>query len=108
MREDPIEFVNYRVSAIGTFSKPDLMQNAKLIKSVGGDERLTGTAIFGGKEYPVVVINRNSLNAGERVEGPAIIAEMGATTVVYPKHTAVIDEMKNIVMYTNLNGEGVK
>ena len=108
MREDPIEFVNYRVSAIGTFSKPDLLQNARRIQSEAGDERLAGTAIFAGREYPVEVINRDALKAGEQVEGPAIIAEMGATTVVYPGHTAVIDEMKNIVMHTNLKGEEVK
>jgi N-methylhydantoinase A len=102
MKQDPIEFVNYRVSAIGTFAKPDLIENAKRIAFNGESDRLTGTAVFDGKEHQVSVINRNSLKIGDRVTGPAIIAEMGATSVVYPKHTAEIDEMKNIVMYTNI------
>lgn len=103
MKEDPIEFVNYRVSAIGTFNKPDLLENAKNISFTGEKDRSNGTAVFDGKEYPVLIINRDSLEIGEKVEGPAIIAEMGATTVLYPNHTAEIDHMRNIIMYTNMD-----
>lgn len=102
MKEDPIEFVNYRVSAVGTFSKPDLINSAKTIK-ISEKKQIYGTAVFNGKEYNVPIINRDSLKTGEKIIGPAIIAEMGATTVVYPHHTAEIDELKNIVMYTNIN-----
>jgi len=103
MKEDPIEFVNYRVSAVGTFAKPDLINNAKGIKFSGENKRLYGKAVFNGKEYDVSVINRDSLEIGDKITGPAIIAEMGATSVVYPNHTAEIDELKNIIMYTNIN-----
>lgn len=103
MKEDPIEFVNYRVSAVGTFAKPDLINNAKEIKFSGENRRFYGRAVFDGKEYNVSVINRDSLEMGEKITGPAIIAEMGATSVVYPNHTAEIDELKNIIMYTNIN-----
>ncbi len=103
MKEDPIEFVNYRVSAVGTFDKPDLINNAKGIKLKGDNKIMYGSAVFNGKEYNVPVINRDSLETGDKITGPAIIAEMGATAVVYPNHTAEIDELKNIVMYTNIN-----
>lgn len=103
MKEDPIEFVNYRVSAVGTFAKPDLVNNTKEIRFSGENKRLYGKAVFDGKEYDVAVINRDSLEIGEKITGPAIIAEMGATTVVYPNHTAEIDKLKNIIMYTNID-----
>lgn len=103
MKEDPIEFVNYRVSAIGTFAKPDLIKNANEIKLTDKIKKMYGKAIFNGKEYDVPIINRDALDIGEKIAGPAIIAEMGATVVVYPNHTAHIDELKNIVMYTNIN-----
>lgn len=103
MKEDPIEFVNYRVSAVGTFAKPDLINNAKEIMFDGENKIIYGNVVFDGKEYNVPVINRNTLEIGAKIEGPAIIAEMGATVVVYPRHTAEIDELKNIVMYTNIN-----
>lgn len=103
MKEDPVEFVNYRVSAIGTFSKPDLVKNANEFKMTDESKKIYGKAIFDGKEYDVPVFNRDSLNIGDCIDGPAIIAEMGATVVVYPGHRATIDKLKNIVMYTNIN-----
>lgn len=103
MKEDPVEFVNYRVSAIGTFSKPDLAKNANESKVTVGSKKIYGKAIFDGKEYDVPVLKRDSLNIGDYIDGPAIIAEMGATVVVYPGHSATIDRLKNIVMYTNIN-----
>lgn len=100
MKEDPIEFVNYRVSAIGTFAKPDIVKSARSAKSADKDKKMYGKAIFDGKEHEVPIINRDSFAVGEKICGPAIIAEMGATVVVYPNHVAEIDEMKNIIMYT--------
>lgn len=103
MKEDPIEFVNYRVSAIGAFEKPDIVKNAGIENSNGNNKKIYGKATFSGKEYNVPIIDRDSLNVGDEIEGPAIIAEMGATVVVYPNHSAKIDEIKNIIMYTNIN-----
>lgn len=103
MKDDPIEFVNYRVSAVGTFDKPDIVKSAGVRKVSNADKKIFGKAIFNGKEYDVPILNRDALNIGDIIAGPAIIAEMGATVVVYPNHTAEIDEMKNIIMYTNIN-----
>lgn len=103
MKDDPIEFVNYRVSAVGTFVKPDIVRSAGIRKNSTVENKIFGKAVFDGKEYDVPVVDRDTLNVGEKIEGPAIIAEMGATVVVYPNHTAEIDEIKNIIMYTNIN-----
>ncbi len=102
MKEDPIEFVNYRVSAIGSFRKPDMVSSASAAKHEKSGQQLFGKAVFGGKEYTVAIYDRDTLDVGEKVQGPAIIGEMGATTVVYPGHTAEIDHMQNIIMYTNI------
>ena len=107
MKEDPVEFVNYRVSAIGSFRKPDLKSSAFALRREKETEPLFGTAIFDGKEYTVPIYERNTLAPGRSINGPAIIGEMGATTVVYPGHRAEIDDMLNIIMYTNL-GKGDK
>jgi len=103
MKDDPIEFVNYRVSAVGTFDKPDIVKSAGVRKVLNADKKIFGKAIFNGREYDVPILNRDALNIGDIIAGPAIIAEMGATVVVYPNHSAEIDEMKNIIMYTNIN-----
>ena len=105
MKEDPVEFVNYRVSAVGSFRKPDVVSSAMAVKREKTAEQLVGTAVFGGKEYTVPILDRDALEIGEVIQGPAIIGEMGATTVVYPGHTAEVDHMKNLIMYTNIKRE---
>ena len=108
MKEDPIEFVNYRVSAIGTFKKPDVVSSASAAKKAKPAEQIYGTAIFDGKVYNVPIYDRDTLDPGDRIQGPAIIGEMGATTVVYPGHTAEVDRMNNIILYTNVKSREVK
>ena len=102
MKEDPIEFVNYRVSAIGSFVKPDVVSSATAAKRGRRETQMVGTAVFGGVEHTVPIYERDTLEVGEVIRGPAIIGEMGATVVVYPGHTAQVDAMRNIIMYTNV------
>lgn len=100
MREDPVEFVNYRVSAIGKINKPNLSDNKEWKTKSTIVEKHYGNAIFDGKEYVTPIYDRDSLSVGEFIEGPAIIGEMGATIVVYPGHRAKVDSLRNIIMYT--------
>lgn len=103
MKEDPIEFVNYRVSAIGSFVKPDVIGSASAAKREKSDKQMYGTAVFKGVEHTVPIYERDTLAVGEIIQGPAVIGEMGATVVVYPGHHAQVDAMQNIIMYTNVN-----
>jgi N-methylhydantoinase A/oxoprolinase/acetone carboxylase beta subunit len=41
------------------------------------------------------------LEIGTKLEGPAIIGEMGSTTVVYPGQRAYINEYRAIIIETN-------
>ena len=103
MKEDPIEFVNYRVSAIGSFVKPDVIGSASAAKREKSEKQMYGTAVFKGVEHTVPIYERDTLEPGEVIQGPAVIGEMGATVVVYPGHHAEVDAMQNIIMYTNVN-----
>ena len=78
------------------------------MKHERAEKQLYGTAIFDGKEYTVPIYDRDALAIGEKIEGPAIVGEMGATTIVYPGHSAEVDHMKNLIMYTNISKEGGK
>ena len=103
MRGDPIEFVNYRVSAVGQLSKPnltDVSESNKWKTDSTMFEKKKGKAIFDGKEYDVDIYHRDSLEVGIEIQGPAIIGEMGATIVVYPGQKATVDKLRNIVIYT--------
>ncbi len=80
--EGPIEVVSYRVRAIGRLPKPDLW-------SFGEDRVEPGGAQARGVweqgkaervEWPVW--RRDAIGLGDRLEGPAIVEEATATTVV--------------------------
>jgi N-methylhydantoinase A len=60
----------------------------------------TTAAYFGLDETPVdtPVIDRGSLAAGERFDGPAIICEEGATSVIPPRSQAVVLEDLTILV----------
>jgi N-methylhydantoinase A len=101
MPEDPIEFVNYRVSAIGQMKKPNLGEDRIWETGIERFDKKMGTVIFDGKQYSVPIYDRNSLDVGIFIEGPAIIGEMGSTVIVYPGQKATIDKFRNVVIYTN-------
>ena len=54
-----------------------------------------------GKELGFIncsVYERENMSVGAQIKGPAIIEDPATTIVVYPEHTAVLDEMGNVVL----------
>jgi N-methylhydantoinase A/oxoprolinase/acetone carboxylase beta subunit len=43
-------------------------------------------------------LDHEKLSPGHRVEGPAIIEQMGATTLVLPGQTAMVDAYLNVLL----------
>ncbi len=102
MKEDPVEFVNYRVSAVGTMKKPNLEEKKKWGTGLGHTESFAVKAVFDGRSMDTPVFDRNGLEEGQYIDGPAIIGEMGSTIVVYPNQKAHVDAFRNIIIYTSL------
>jgi N-methylhydantoinase A len=99
-REDAIEMVNVRLTAIGVSPKP---RRAALPKATddgaaaGKGERL----VWFGESASFVscrVLDRGRLAWGHVVPGPATIEEMDATTLVHPGWQADVDEHGNLVL----------
>ena len=94
---DPVELVALRVNATGKVEKPTLPPAPKGKGTptpvaenqvyVGGNSRVS---------YPVY--NRDSLGAGDVIEGPAIITEHTATTVMHQGDSAKIGALGEIVI----------
>ncbi|GAA2825415.1 N-methylhydantoinase A [Leucobacter komagatae] len=81
--DDPIEITTLRLHAVGVVDKPDLPQVAA---RTAGDSYPTATRTVtlpdeSQAEYALVA--RESLLAGDVVEGPAVITEHTATTVMH-------------------------
>ncbi|MGE5542023.1 MAG: hydantoinase/oxoprolinase family protein, partial [Bacillota bacterium] len=79
----PVEFVNLRVVGVGQLSSgignfPDRAGKGE------PKPRAVRPVIFGGHHLPTAMFNRDDLLPGHHLEGPAVIDEFTATTVVPP------------------------
>jgi len=102
----PVEVVNCRLQAIGRVVRAPMESPAS-----GGsvEEALTGSRpVYFGEAAGWVetrVFARDRLPLGCQVEGPAIIDEMSATTLVLPRQSARLDELGNIVIELPSRGD---
>jgi N-methylhydantoinase A len=101
--DDPVELVNVRLAAVGVTPKP---RRAPLPE---GGPRAT-PAVKGRREVwfaevggfrPTLVLDRGKLLRGNIIDGPAIIEEHDASTLVHPGWTATVDEYGNLVLGTS-------
>jgi len=98
-RHKAIEVVNVRLRAVGS---PDKVELPRL--PAGGEQpdplALLGerSVVFDGIGHPTRLISRQQLRPGNRFEGPAILVEYSATTVVPPFASAQIDAFGNLVL----------
>ncbi|MEM9104418.1 MAG: hypothetical protein AAGC96_02085, partial [Pseudomonadota bacterium] len=45
------------------------------------------------------VYDRNGLQPGNRIEGPAVVTEMDSTALILPDHVGVVDDVGNILIW---------
>lgn len=102
-RERPVDVVHLRVRAAGA-SLP--IQLTPSVDSVRSERRIDSTSVcFEGGWTDVAVHWRASLDRGATVNGPAIIEEYGATTVLPAGWTLAVDATGNLVCERR-SGEG--
>jgi N-methylhydantoinase A len=99
-REDPVELVNVRLTAVGVSPKPRL----KALPPGTGDFR---EAVKGHRPVwfsetsgfvPCPIVDRYGLRWGDQVPGPAVIEELDSTTVVHPNYEALVDQHGNLLL----------
>ena len=93
----PIEFVNVRVAAIGAVGK---FSAAAAIDAADHGEAILGerNAIFDGAAHRTPVVARDRLGTDYRIDGPVIIEEQSATTVVPPGWKVNVDQQGNVLL----------
>ena len=98
--DDPVELVNVRLAAVGVTPKPRRAPlpegGASAAPAVKG-RRDVWFAEAGGVQ-PTVVLDRGKLLRGNVIDGPAIIEEHDASTLVHPGWTATVDQHANLVL----------
>ena len=101
-QDSPVEFVNFRLTAFGTVSKPELR---KISENGGSDAVLKGKREvdfdeLGRRESSIY--ERDLLGAGAVLVGPAIVEEPAASTVVFPDQRLRVDEYGCLIIETEV------
>jgi len=91
-----IEVVNVRTIVIGITPKPEIERYGEIARTL--DDALVAhrTVVFRGAAADCPVYDRDRLPAHARFNGPGIVEEAGATTVIFPGWTAAADVWGNL------------
>jgi N-methylhydantoinase A len=95
----PVKIVNLRTSAIGVRPSFDLKALAPGADADLDKARLGQRPVwFDGKWWPTAIHARLDLPVGAEIEGPAILEQPDATTVIAPDFVARVDQFGNIIV----------
>lgn len=99
MDTGPVEIVNARLRARGVTAKPEFPEIPRGSEDPPADA-LWGRRriIFDGLAADTGIIKRERLLCGNRIEGPAILTEYSATTVIPPFARAEVDGYGNLAV----------
>ena len=89
-----IEWVNLRVAAFGPITSPAPTE----IAAGGGATPARHRPVFFDDWVHTPILDRDSLGAGDVVNGPAVIEEFGSTTPILPGFRATVDRLGNLVL----------
>jgi N-methylhydantoinase A len=96
--DEPVEIVSYRVRGIGLVP-PVAMPTFERTGSALADARRELRRVrFGGEELDCPVYQRERLDVGLELAGPAILDQFDCTTVICPGQVAHVDEWKNLIV----------
>ncbi len=94
-----LEVVGLRVSGTGREQTATTRASRAARRSVRAAAPVsTAAVVFSGKAHKTPIFERESLAAGSRVRGPAILVEYSSTTVVAPGWSATADGAGNLRM----------
>lgn len=101
-KEGVLEFVNYRLTAVGQLPKATFKKSAKTSDSP--IPRETRQVYFTEIEEPgyseTKIFAREDLVPGSKVQGPLIVEQMDTTILILPKQTVKVDEYGNLIIHT--------
>lgn len=88
-RQAPVEFVTLRTTAFGEVPRT---ATPRLERAGGEPPSSTRPVLFGGQARDTAILRRDDLSPGHVVDGPAVIVESTATTVVPPELRCIVDD----------------
>ncbi len=96
--EEPVEVVSYRVRGIGLVPPVGMPKFAPQGLTLADALRETRPVRFDGKTVPCPVYQREKLDVGASIRGPAILDQFDCTTVICAGQVARVDAWKNLIV----------
>ena len=96
--EEPVQMVTFRVEAVGEVPRVPV-QAAPLGPGDPGTAVVGGRTVhLDGRDWDCPIYEREGLEPGNRVPGPAVIEQMDTTTLVLPDQRARVDAYRNLII----------
>src|SRR5262245_14141066 len=96
--EEPVEIVSYRVRGVGLVppvEMPKFKPTGATLKDALREKRRVR---MDGQDIECPVYQREKLDVGLTLTGPAILDQFDCTTVIYGGQTARVDDYKNLIV----------
>jgi N-methylhydantoinase A len=101
-----VEVVTVRARGTGAVRAPEPAR-APLVQGDGAAARIErAPVVFEDGVRETWILEREKLGAGESFDGPAVVVDPTATTVVPPGTRATVDALGNIVLENGSSGDG--
>ncbi|MGD9883487.1 MAG: hydantoinase/oxoprolinase family protein, partial [Reyranella sp.] len=101
----PVEIVSFGVTALGLIDTPQLAQPARGSRKPPEAARLGSRKVYfeslsgaAAGWLDCAVWHREALLAGNVIQGPAVLEEVSATTVLYPADVARVDAQGSLIV----------
>ena len=94
----PVEVVNLRVKAVGLTDKPRLAEVEPKGKDPAPARSGRRTMRFDGRNHGAGVYLRETLGAGNVIEGPALVLDYESTAVIPPRFVCRVDRFGNLIL----------
>ncbi len=96
--EESVEIVSYRVRGIGIVPPVALPKFEPTGMALADAQRGVRRVRFDREELDCPLYQRERLDVGIELAGPAILDQLDCTTVIYPGQRARVDEWKNLIV----------
>jgi N-methylhydantoinase A len=96
--QEPVEIVSFRVRGIGLVPPVEMPKFKPAGTTLRDARRELRRVRFDGRELDCLVYQRERLDVGLTVAGPAVLDQFDCTTVICPGQTARVDEWKNLIV----------
>jgi N-methylhydantoinase A len=96
--DEPVEIVSYRVRGIGLVPHVEMPKFSSVGATLRDALRDTRSVRFSGTSVDCPVYQRELIDVGLSVAGPAVLDQLDCTTILYPGQVARVDAWKNLIV----------